>query len=136
MLFHVLMTVRIPLDADPDKIRRLSEQEHERAAGLQLHCGLTWNPRSPRCAAIRDLWKQSNSDCRAAVISGIPSVHGCRGLKAGARSGTLYRHLSQVEKGTVIFRCPPVVRRERLPAQRFQFQGWRYGVQVVQVRVV
>jgi muconolactone D-isomerase len=35
MLFHVTMTVRIPLDADPEKIRRLSEQEHERAAGLQ-----------------------------------------------------------------------------------------------------
>jgi muconolactone D-isomerase len=35
MLFHVTMTVRIPLDADPDKIRRLSEQEHARAAELQ-----------------------------------------------------------------------------------------------------
>jgi muconolactone D-isomerase len=35
MLFHVTMTVRIPLDADPDKIRHLSEQEHRRAAELQ-----------------------------------------------------------------------------------------------------
>jgi muconolactone D-isomerase len=35
MLFHVTMTVRIPLDADPDKIRQLSEREHERAAELQ-----------------------------------------------------------------------------------------------------
>jgi muconolactone D-isomerase len=35
MLFHVFMSVRIPLDADPSKIQRLSEQEHERAAGLQ-----------------------------------------------------------------------------------------------------
>jgi len=35
MLFHVTMTVRIPLDADPDKIRQLSEREHERAADLQ-----------------------------------------------------------------------------------------------------
>jgi muconolactone D-isomerase len=35
MLFHVTMTVRIPLDADPEKIRRLSEDEHERATGLQ-----------------------------------------------------------------------------------------------------
>jgi muconolactone D-isomerase len=29
------MTVRIPLDADPEKIRHLSKQEHERAAALQ-----------------------------------------------------------------------------------------------------
>jgi muconolactone D-isomerase len=35
MLFHVTMTVRIPHDADPDKISRLSEQEHERAAEPQ-----------------------------------------------------------------------------------------------------
>ena len=35
MLFHVTMTVRIPHDADPDKINLLSEQEHERAAELQ-----------------------------------------------------------------------------------------------------
>ncbi len=35
MLFHMTMTVRIPLDADPDKIRHLSEQEHARAAELQ-----------------------------------------------------------------------------------------------------
>ncbi|MEI9929462.1 MAG: muconolactone Delta-isomerase family protein, partial [Rhizomicrobium sp.] len=35
MLFHVMMTVRIPHDADPDKIRCLSEQEHQRAAELQ-----------------------------------------------------------------------------------------------------
>jgi muconolactone D-isomerase len=35
MLFHVTMTVRIPLDADPDKIGHLSEREHARAAELQ-----------------------------------------------------------------------------------------------------
>ena len=36
MLFHVNMTVRIPHGADPEKIARLSAQEHERAKELQL----------------------------------------------------------------------------------------------------
>jgi muconolactone D-isomerase len=36
MLFHVSITVRIPHDADPDKIKQLSSQEHERAKELQL----------------------------------------------------------------------------------------------------
>jgi muconolactone D-isomerase len=35
MLFHVNMAVRIPYDADPEKIKRLSAQEHERAKELQ-----------------------------------------------------------------------------------------------------
>jgi muconolactone D-isomerase len=35
MLFQVSMTVRIPHDADPDKIGKLSALEHERAAELQ-----------------------------------------------------------------------------------------------------
>ena len=36
MFFHVSMTVRIPHDADPEEIRKLSEAEHERAKELQL----------------------------------------------------------------------------------------------------
>ncbi len=36
MLFHVTMTVRIPHDADPEKIARLNAQEHERARELQV----------------------------------------------------------------------------------------------------
>jgi len=36
MLFHVSITVRIPPDADPGEIKKLSEQEHERAKTLQL----------------------------------------------------------------------------------------------------
>jgi muconolactone D-isomerase len=36
MLFHVSIAVRIPHDADPDKIEQLSAQEHERAKELQL----------------------------------------------------------------------------------------------------
>jgi muconolactone D-isomerase len=36
MLFHVTMTVRIPHDADPGSITRLSSQEHERAKQLQV----------------------------------------------------------------------------------------------------
>jgi muconolactone D-isomerase len=35
MLFHVHINVRIPYDADPQKIKQLSEQEHERAKQLQ-----------------------------------------------------------------------------------------------------
>jgi muconolactone D-isomerase len=35
MLFHVTMTVRIPLDIDPGKIKHLEAQEHTRAAELQ-----------------------------------------------------------------------------------------------------
>jgi muconolactone D-isomerase len=35
MLFHVAITVRIPHDADPDKIKQLGAREHERAAALQ-----------------------------------------------------------------------------------------------------
>jgi muconolactone D-isomerase len=35
MLFHVMMTVRIPPEADATKIGSLSAQEHERAAELQ-----------------------------------------------------------------------------------------------------
>jgi muconolactone D-isomerase len=37
MLFHVTMTVRIPHDADPEKIKEQSAREHERAAELQRH---------------------------------------------------------------------------------------------------
>jgi muconolactone D-isomerase len=36
MLFHVGINVRIPHDADPDKIKKLGAQEHERAKELQL----------------------------------------------------------------------------------------------------
>ncbi len=36
MLFHVSMVVRIPHDADPDKIKQLRAQEHERATELQM----------------------------------------------------------------------------------------------------
>jgi muconolactone D-isomerase len=35
MLFHVVITVRIPHGEDPDKIKRLGALEHERAAELQ-----------------------------------------------------------------------------------------------------
>lgn len=35
MLFHVYMAVRIPHDADSEQVRKLSEQEHERAKVLQ-----------------------------------------------------------------------------------------------------
>jgi muconolactone D-isomerase len=35
MLFHVEITVRTPPGEDPEKIRRLSGLEHERAAELQ-----------------------------------------------------------------------------------------------------
>jgi muconolactone D-isomerase len=35
MLFHVTMTVRIPHDVDPEKIKQLGAQEHVRAAELQ-----------------------------------------------------------------------------------------------------
>jgi muconolactone D-isomerase len=35
MLFHVNIVVRIPHDADPEKIKDLSAQEHERAKELQ-----------------------------------------------------------------------------------------------------
>ncbi len=37
MLFHVYIRVRIPHDADPEQVRRLGEQEHERAKVLQEH---------------------------------------------------------------------------------------------------
>jgi muconolactone D-isomerase len=36
MLFHVNIAVRIPHDVDPEKIKKLSAQEHERAKVLQL----------------------------------------------------------------------------------------------------
>jgi muconolactone D-isomerase len=36
MLFHVSMVVRIPHDADADRIKQLREQEHERATELQM----------------------------------------------------------------------------------------------------
>jgi muconolactone D-isomerase len=35
MLFHAYINVRIPHDADPDQIKTLSAQEHERAKTLQ-----------------------------------------------------------------------------------------------------
>jgi muconolactone D-isomerase len=35
MLFHVTIAVRIPHDVDPEKIKRLGAEEHERAAELQ-----------------------------------------------------------------------------------------------------
>src|SRR5271170_2118618 len=36
MLFHVSIDVRIPHDADPEKIKQLSALEHERATELQI----------------------------------------------------------------------------------------------------
>jgi muconolactone D-isomerase len=36
MLFHVGITLRIPLGADADEIKKLSAQEHERAKELQM----------------------------------------------------------------------------------------------------
>ena len=36
MLFYVRIDVRIPHDIDPEKLKKLSEQEHERAKELQL----------------------------------------------------------------------------------------------------
>jgi muconolactone D-isomerase len=35
MLFHVSIDIRIPHDADPEKIKHLSAQEHERSKELQ-----------------------------------------------------------------------------------------------------
>jgi muconolactone D-isomerase len=35
MLFHVTITVRMPHDVDPNKVRELGEREHARAAELQ-----------------------------------------------------------------------------------------------------
>ena len=36
MLFHVTINVTVPHDIDPETIRQLSAQEHERAATLQI----------------------------------------------------------------------------------------------------
>jgi muconolactone D-isomerase len=36
MLFHVHIDVHIPHDTDPEKLRQLSDREHERAKELQL----------------------------------------------------------------------------------------------------
>jgi muconolactone D-isomerase len=36
MLFHVNINVRIPHGTDPEKVKQLSVQEHERAKDLQL----------------------------------------------------------------------------------------------------
>jgi muconolactone D-isomerase len=35
MLFHVCINVRVPHDADPEQVKKLGEQEHERAKVLQ-----------------------------------------------------------------------------------------------------
>lgn len=35
MLFHVTITVRMPHDVDPEKVKQLGVREHERAAELQ-----------------------------------------------------------------------------------------------------
>jgi muconolactone D-isomerase len=35
MLFHVKIIVRMPHDIDPEKVKKLGAQEHERAAELQ-----------------------------------------------------------------------------------------------------
>jgi muconolactone D-isomerase len=35
MLFHVTITVRMPHDVDPEKIKELGTREHSRAADLQ-----------------------------------------------------------------------------------------------------
>ena len=35
MLFHVFINVRIPHDSDPEQIKKLGAQEHERAKALQ-----------------------------------------------------------------------------------------------------
>jgi len=36
MLFHVSIDVRIPRDSDPEKVKYLQAQEHDRAKELQL----------------------------------------------------------------------------------------------------
>jgi muconolactone D-isomerase len=35
MLFHVSVSVRIPHDTDPDRVKQLSNEEHRRATELQ-----------------------------------------------------------------------------------------------------
>jgi muconolactone D-isomerase len=35
MLFHVIMTVRMPHDVDPEQVKELGEREHARALDLQ-----------------------------------------------------------------------------------------------------
>ena len=39
MLFHVTMTVRMPRDIDPEKVKRLGEQEHELGTSVVALCG-------------------------------------------------------------------------------------------------
>lgn len=41
MLFHVQIDVRIPHDVNPEKLKELSNQEHDRAKELQLQCKWT-----------------------------------------------------------------------------------------------
>jgi muconolactone D-isomerase len=35
MLFHVHMTIQVPHDLDPERVKRLTTQEHERATELE-----------------------------------------------------------------------------------------------------
>jgi len=52
MLFHVSINVRIPHDADPDKIKQLGAQEHERAHRVSNRTSLTTAPAARPTASM------------------------------------------------------------------------------------
>jgi muconolactone D-isomerase len=66
MLFHVAMEVRIPHDADPERIETLKQQEKERAQQLQ------------REGQWRHLWRVAGRYANVSVfdVDSVDELHG------------------------------------------------------------
>jgi muconolactone D-isomerase len=72
MLFQVSMTIRIPRDADPDKVGALSALEHERAAALQRQGKWLHLRRVVGSYANVSIFKVDSSDELHAILESLP----------------------------------------------------------------
>jgi muconolactone D-isomerase len=72
MLFQVSMTVRIPHDADPDQIGKLSALEHQRAAELQRQGKWLHLWRVVGCYANLSVFKVDGPDELHSILESLP----------------------------------------------------------------
>jgi muconolactone D-isomerase len=85
MLFHVAIAVRVPHDIDPEKVKKLGEREHGRAAELQQQ------------GKWLHLWRVAGKWANVSVfkVESAAELHEILGLasSAGAPVGEYTRHL-------------------------------------------
>ncbi len=75
MLFHVVMNVHIPQGFDPEKLKQLQDEEHERAKELQLQGKWLhlWRIAGKYANVSVSKWRARSSSTRSSVHS--RSIH-------------------------------------------------------------